>query len=73
MVLLEWMEEQLAEGILTLSSFERYRKELLAGNLIWSPLHDQARPHTDAPAVRGAQHGWWCVCGLRQVPFLILS
>lgn len=41
--LLEWMEDQLAEGIMTLSSFERYRKELLAGTLTWSPLHEQVQ------------------------------
>ena len=40
-LLLEWVDEQLAEGILQLSSFERYKKELLAGTLNWSPLHDQ--------------------------------
>lgn len=39
--LLEWMDDQLAEGILRLSSFERYKKELLAGTLNWSPLHEQ--------------------------------
>ncbi len=40
-LLLEWVDEQLAEGILQLSSFERYKKELLAGTFNWSPLHDQ--------------------------------
>ncbi len=42
-LLLEWVDEQLAEGILSLSSFERYKKELLAGSLNWSPLHDQVQ------------------------------
>lgn len=38
--LLEWMEEHLQEGIATLSSFERYKKELLAGQLTWAPMHE---------------------------------
>ncbi len=28
------------EGIATLSSFERYKKELLSGQLTWAPMHD---------------------------------
>lgn len=28
------------EGIATLSSFERYKKELLAGQLTWAPMHE---------------------------------
>jgi V-type H+-transporting ATPase subunit H len=38
--LLGWMEEHLQEGIATLSSFERYRKELLTGQLTWAPMHE---------------------------------
>lgn len=38
--LLGWMEEHLQEGIATLSSFERYKKELLAGQLTWAPMHE---------------------------------
>eukprot|EP00887_Chlorella_sp_A99_P006497 scaffold3.g6497.t1 len=39
--LLEWTSEHLAAGIAALSSFERYRKEVLSGQLTWAPLHDQ--------------------------------
>lgn len=38
--LLEWMGEHLQEGIATLSSFERYKKELLGGQLSWAPMHE---------------------------------
>lgn len=38
--LLEWMDEHLQQGVLALTSFDRYRKELLAGVLTRSPLHD---------------------------------
>lgn len=38
--LIAWMEEHLQEGIATLSSFERYKKELLSGQLTWAPMHD---------------------------------
>lgn len=30
----------LQEGIATLSSFERYKKELLGGQLTWAPMHE---------------------------------
>lgn len=30
----------LQEGIATLSSFERYKSELLAGQLSWAPMHE---------------------------------
>lgn len=32
------------EGIATLSSFERYKKELLAGQLTWAPMHESGAP-----------------------------
>ncbi|PSC76439.1 V-type proton ATPase subunit H-like [Micractinium conductrix] len=38
--LLSWMEDHLQEGIATLSSFERYKKELLGGQLTWAPMHE---------------------------------
>lgn len=53
--LLEWMEEHLQEGIATLSSFERYKKELLAGQLTWAPMHESgARGIGTARAEGGA-------------------
>jgi V-type H+-transporting ATPase subunit H len=36
---LSYMEEKLKEGIRTLSNFEKYRQEVLAGSLEWSPMH----------------------------------
>ena len=46
--LLAWMEEHLQAGIATLSSFERYRGELLSGSLTWAPMHESG----------AAQGGW---------------
>lgn len=37
--LLTYMDEKLREGIKTLSSFEKYRKEVMGGQLDWSPMH----------------------------------
>jgi hypothetical protein len=34
------MEGHLAEGIATLSSFDRYKQELLSGQLSWAPMHE---------------------------------
>ncbi|EFN53238.1 hypothetical protein CHLNCDRAFT_32265 [Chlorella variabilis] len=38
--LLDWMGEHLQAGIATISSFERYKKELLGGQLTWAPMHE---------------------------------
>jgi len=37
--LLIWLDEELCDHIQTLSSFEKYRKEVLSGTLEWSPMH----------------------------------
>jgi len=39
-VLLEWMQNHLSEGVLSFSSLERYRRELMQGTLTRSPIHD---------------------------------
>lgn len=36
---LDVMDEKLKEGIQILSSFEKYKKEVLSGSLDWSPMH----------------------------------
>jgi V-type H+-transporting ATPase subunit H len=38
--LLEWMTDHLEHGILSMSSFERYKGELQSGRLTWGPMHD---------------------------------
>lgn len=38
--LLEWMADHLEQGVASMTSFERYKKELSRGTLIRSPLHD---------------------------------
>jgi V-type H+-transporting ATPase subunit H len=38
--LLEWMTDHLEHGILSMSSFERYKGELQSGRLTWGPTHD---------------------------------
>ena len=38
--LLEWMTGHLEHGILSMSSFERYKGELQSGRLTWGPTHD---------------------------------
>ena len=38
--LLEWMTDHLEQGVASMTSFERYKKELTKGSLIRSPLHD---------------------------------
>lgn len=37
--LLIWLDEELCDHIQTLSSFEKYKKEVLSGTLEWSPMH----------------------------------
>ena len=37
--LLDWLEDKLAENIQLLSSFEKYKREVLGGSLDWSPMH----------------------------------
>ncbi|MEW5299224.1 MAG: hypothetical protein WDW36_002259 [Sanguina aurantia] len=37
--LLSYLDESLKAGMTVLSSFERYRKEVLSGSLDWSPMH----------------------------------
>jgi V-type H+-transporting ATPase subunit H len=40
--LLEWMAAHLEEGVLSLSSFDMYSRQLQTGDrLTWAPLHDQ--------------------------------
>ena len=36
---LEWLQEQLTANIQLLSSFEKYKKEVLSGSLDWTPMH----------------------------------
>ncbi len=36
---LEWLREQLDSNIQLLSSFEKYKKEVLSGSLDWTPMH----------------------------------
>lgn len=36
---LDSLEEKLAENIKLLSSFEKYKREVLGGTLDWSPMH----------------------------------
>eukprot|EP00884_Botryococcus_braunii_P018942 jgi/Botrbrau1/5731/Bobra.0134s0007.1 len=36
---LEWLKERLAENIRLLSSWDKYKKEILTGSLDWSPMH----------------------------------
>ncbi len=36
---LEWLKEKLAEDIKLLSSWDKYKKEVLSGSLDWSPMH----------------------------------
>ena len=36
---LEWLKERLAEDIKLLSSWDKYKKEVLSGSLEWSPMH----------------------------------
>lgn len=38
---LEWTAEHLAAGIASLSSFDRYKREVLSGSLTRAPLHEQ--------------------------------
>ena len=38
---LEWMDEKIRTSIQVLSSFEKYRKEILEGRLDWSPMHTE--------------------------------
>ena len=37
--LLDWLEDKLAEDIQLLSSFDKYKREVLGGSLDWSPMH----------------------------------
>ena len=37
--LLDVLAEQLAENIQLLSSFDKYKREVLGGNLDWGPMH----------------------------------
>lgn len=37
--MLEYMDQKLKEGIQVLSSFEKYKKEVLSGSLDWTPMH----------------------------------
>ena len=36
---LEWLKEKLADNIKLLSSWDKYKKEVLSGSLEWSPMH----------------------------------
>ena len=36
---LEWLKEKLADDIKLLSSWDKYKKEVLSGSLEWSPMH----------------------------------
>lgn len=38
-ITLEWLKEKLAEDIKLLSSWDKYKKEVLSGSLEWSPMH----------------------------------
>ena len=38
--LLEWLDERLEQGVLAMSSLERYRKEVMQGQLVSGPMHD---------------------------------
>lgn len=40
---LEWMAEYLEHNIHTMSSWERFKKELLSGRLEWSPMHSSEK------------------------------
>ena len=40
---LDWLSDWLAHNIHQMSSWERYKKELLAGRLEWSPMHTSVR------------------------------
>lgn len=42
---LEWLSDWLAHNIHQMSSWDRYKKELLAGRLEWSPMHSSVRVH----------------------------
>jgi hypothetical protein len=37
--MLAFMEERLKQGIQDLSSFDKYKKEVLSGSLDWTPMH----------------------------------
>ncbi|KXZ45348.1 hypothetical protein GPECTOR_56g445 [Gonium pectorale] len=37
--MLGYVDEKLKEGIVILSNFEKYRKEVMSGQLDWSPMH----------------------------------
>lgn len=50
--LLSALDEQLAADIVVLSSWEKYKKEVLGGSLDWSPMHT-----SEVRAVWGAQGG----------------
>jgi V-type H+-transporting ATPase subunit H len=38
---LEWLADHLKTSIAGLSSFDKYRKEILSGNLDWTPMHSE--------------------------------
>jgi len=38
---LEWLEERLRTGIEVLSSFDKYKAEVLSGRLEWGPIHTE--------------------------------
>lgn len=61
--LLGWMEDHLLEGIATLSSFDRYKKELLSGQLSWAPMHESGGwgLHRTAAASRRAATSVACI------------
>ena len=53
---LEWLQEQLTANIQLLSSFEKYKKEVLSGSLDWTPMHTSQQVRTLI-----AVHGFICV------------
>ena len=53
---LEWLQEQLTANIQLLSSFEKYKKEVLSGSLDWTPMHTSQQVRSLI-----AVHGFICV------------
>lgn len=51
------------EGIATLSSFERYKKELLAGQLTWAPMHESGA-HGARLGIAAARMSALCRCAM---------
>ncbi|CAD7697492.1 unnamed protein product [Ostreobium quekettii] len=38
---LEWLEEKLRSGIAVISTFDKYKSEILSGRLEWGPIHTE--------------------------------